>query len=187
MNDKDGYLKIIIGPMFSGKTSQLLKLYKESKMSYKESLLINHMADDRYHANNDAVVSHDQISMDCISLSNLYDLNSNLYKNSTHIFINEAQFFLDLYDWVIKAINKDKKYIVLCGLDGDYLRCPFGKILDLIPHCDEVHKLKAICLNCKIGKVAPFTRRLSGEEVQCVIGTENYTPLCRKCYNSYIV
>ena len=173
--------------MFSGKTSELLKLYKESKMSYKESLLINHTADNRYHANDDAVVSHDHISMDCISINNLSDLNNNLYKDATHIFINEAQFFLDLYYWVTKAINIDKKHIVLCGLDGDYLRNPFGKILDLIPHCDEVYKLKAICLNCKIGKSAPFTKRLSNEEVQCVIGVENYTPLCRKCYNSYII
>ena len=82
-------------------------------------------------------------------------------------------------DWLINTKN-NKVYV--CGLDGDYKRKKFGSILDIIPLCDDVIKLKAICQECKKAE-AIFTHRLSNEEEQMVIGNDKYTSLCRKCYN----
>ena len=90
-------------------------------------------------------------------------------------------FFEDLYDFTLLMLTKYKKYIYVCGLDGDFQRNKFGNILDIIPLCDEIIKLKAICNECK--DQALFTYRLGEEKEQKVIGVKNYVPLCRECYN----
>ena len=77
-----------------------------------------------------------------------------------------------------------KKKVYVCGLDGDYKRRKFGSILDIVPLCDDVVKLKAICKKCK-KEEAIFTHRMSGETQQTVIGSNNYQALCRSCYNMY--
>ena len=79
-------------------------------------------------------------------------------------------------------MNTENKKVYVCGLDGDFQRREFGSILKIIPLCDEVIKLKAICKKCK-KKPAIFTHRLSKEQEQTVIGSSNYVSLCRTCYN----
>lgn len=71
----------------------------------------------------------------------------------------------------------------MCGLDGDFKRRKFGSILDIIPLCDDLIKLKAICHKCK-KKDGIFTHRITEEKIQTVIGSDNYISLCRTCYNS---
>ena len=78
-----------------------------------------------------------------------------------------------------------KKHIYVCGLDGDYQMKKFGQILDIIPMCNEVEKLSAICAMCKNGTKAYFTLRLTNEKDQKVIGAKNYIPVCRKCHLLY--
>jgi thymidine kinase len=97
--------------------------------------------------------------------------------------INEGQFFDDLYDCVIDML-KENKQVYIAGLDGDFERKKFGQILDLIPHCDEVTKLTSLCSICKNGKPGIFSLRLSRETKQTVVGSDNYIPVCRNCYNS---
>jgi len=101
---------------------------------------------------------------------------------SSVILINEGQFFPDLYDFVNKLLKEDKK-IYVCGLDGDFERKKFGNILDLIPLCDEVRKLKSLCSLCKDGTPGIFSMRLSSEVEQTVVGSDNYIPVCRSCYS----
>ena len=98
--------------------------------------------------------------------------------------INEGQFFEDLYDIVNILVNMHKKRLYVCGLDGDFKRRKFGKILDIVPLSDEVRKLKAICKKCK-KRDAIFTHRLNAKiNNQIVIGDCNmYTSYCRSCYN----
>ena len=97
------------------------------------------------------------------------------------ILINEGQFFPDLYESVCKLVETHKKIVYVCGLDGDFKRNKFGKMLDLIPLCDNVTKLSATCVSCN--KPAIFSKRLSTEEQQVIIGSSNYSPMCRGCYN----
>jgi thymidine kinase len=98
------------------------------------------------------------------------------------ILINEGQFFSDLYETVQDMLNYEKK-VYVCGLDGDFERKKFGSILDLIPFCDKITKLTSLCSICRDGTAAIFSMRLTDEKEQTVVGSTNYIPVCRKCYN----
>jgi thymidine kinase len=82
-------------------------------------------------------------------------------------------------------LNHNKK-VFICGLDGDFERKKFGCILDLIPHCDKVTKLTSLCNLCKNGESAIFSIRLTNEKTQTLIGSDNYIPVCRSCYEQNI-
>jgi thymidine kinase len=192
-----GYLELIIGPMFSGKTSEILQIYKKCKFCNIPVIIINHTIDQRYH--DTLISSHDKITAPCIQATKLNDVWSDngfnescnnsdkfaykLLRSSDVILINEGQFFSDLYEVVIDMLNNHKK-VYICGLDGDFGRKKFGSILDLIPLCDNVRKLTSLCSLCKDGTPAIFSRRLTNETEQTVVGSDNYIPVCRKCYSN---
>jgi thymidine kinase len=98
--------------------------------------------------------------------------------------INEGQFFDDLYDVVLHLVEVLDKKVYVYGLDGDYKRANFGKILDLIPICNKVKKLTAMCNICKDGTKAYFTKRITKETSQKLIGINNHIAVCRNCYNN---
>jgi thymidine kinase len=189
-----GFLTIIIGPMYSGKTEKLIDLYNEIKFikqndnSYIECseklLAINYDKDTRYGVNK--IISHNKKEIDCISINNLEELlytqndKEKLY-TAKYIFINEAQFFKNLKNWVLTQIEEYDKNIILCGLDSDFKRDKFGEILDLIPHADQLIKLYGKCSKCNNKSL--YTYRLTSETNQEVIGSDNYIPVCRNCYN----
>ena len=181
---ESGYLEIILGPMYSGKTSRLVEIYKQCKLCNIPVAVINHSIDTRYDSG-DLLSTHDKIKIPCIKTTNLFDIyeNEDVYFSKV-ILINEGQFFPDLYHFVedmISNINKKKVYI--CGLDGDFKRQKFGEILDLIPLCDKVTKLTSLCSICKNGAPGIFSKRITLETEQTVVGSDNYIPVCRKCYN----
>ena len=179
------YLEVIIGPMFSGKTSKLVEVYKQCKFCNIPVLVLNHGLDQRYH---DTLLStHDKTMIECVQVNTLEEIWKNekiihLYNESQVVLINEGQFFSDLYTNVVKMLDDSKK-IYVCGLDGDFERKKFGQILEIIPLSDKVSKITSICSLCKDGTPGIFSKRLSLEKEQTVIGSENYVPVCRKCYN----
>ena len=178
---KSGYLELFIGPMFSGKTSKLLEIYKQYSFCEVETLVINYAEDKRYHQEH--LSTHDKIMIPCISGLILKEVIAqvNIDKYQT-VIINEGQFFPDLYDSVKELVDIKKKNVYVCGLDGDFKREKFGTLLELIPICDNVTKLTSLCVCCKNGTKAIFTHRITNESHQKVIGSSNYIPLCRKCY-----
>jgi thymidine kinase len=109
------------------------------------------------------------------------DYCQGVISKSNVILINEGQFFSDLYDSVLQMLKQGKR-IYIAGLDGDFERKPFGDILRLIPLCDDVIKLKSLCSLCRNGTHGIFTHRLTLEKEQTLIGSDNYIPVCRKCY-----
>jgi thymidine kinase len=183
----NGYLELIIGPMFSGKTSRLVEIYKQCKFCNIPVSVINHVIDNRY--DDDLLSTHDKIKIPCLKVQKLSQIwNFNDHKelhtqNSDVILINEGQFFEDLFEVVNDMVNCGKK-VYICGLDGDFERKKFGTILDLIPLCDKVTKLTSLCSLCKDGTPGIFSMRLTQEKEQTVVGSENYIPVCRYCYNS---
>jgi len=177
------YLELIIGPMFSSKTSSLLEIYKQCVYCNIPVCIINHTIDKRYHET--MVSSHDKVMAPCLqtdSLANIWSLSSEIRKSDV-ILINEGQFFPDLYDVVVDMLEHKKK-VYVCGLDGDFERKKFGQILDLIPMCDKIRKLTSLCSICRDGTRGVFSMRLSCEKVQTIVGTENYMPVCRSCYET---
>jgi len=184
-----GYLEIIAGPMYAGKTSKLIELVKQ--YADRPCLVINHAADKRYSEH--LLVSHDQVQVPCVQavkLSDIVDLAVADPESTTEevarfnatevVLINEAQFFPDIVDWVKLAVEKYGKRVFLCGLDGDFKRQPFGDWLNLLPLCDHFYKLTARCHTCN--QPALFSHRLVADQTQMLIGSDIYVPLCRGCY-----
>ena len=178
----DAYLELFVGCMYAQKTSKLIDIYWQYTFCNVPIMAINYSGDNRYDANN-SIVTHDGRSIPCIKTDTLLDLcNHPLITNANVVLINEGQFFNDLVPFVHQLISLNKK-IYVCGLDGDFERNKFGTILDLIPICDKVTKLTALCELCKNGTPGIFSKRLSHETDQTVIGgTEKYMAVCRKCY-----
>lgn len=174
-----GYLELWLGPMFSGKTTQLIQTYKKYAYIGKQVVVVNYAEDRRYHET--MLSTHDKIMIPCIQSRTLSEVEDRLLLADV-IIINEGQFFSDLYEIVLRLVDEQHKSIYICGLDGDFQRKPFGRILDLIPYCDKFTKLNALCALCKNGTPAIFSKRISSESEQVVIGSDNYMPLCRSCY-----
>ena len=180
-----GYLEVIIGPMFSGKTSKLIEIYKQCIFCNIPVCIINHSIDTRYH---DTMIStHDKIMVPCIQTTELNEVwttnnNDSPVRKCDVFLINEGQFFPDLYEVVLDMV-KNNKTVYICGLDGDFERNKFGQIIDLIPLCDAVTKLTSLCSMCKNGSRGIFSMRLTSEKQQTLIGSDNYIPVCRKCYD----
>jgi len=175
-----GQLHIIVGCMYSGKSTELLKIIKNYRILEKKILCINHSIDTRYGTNH--IISHDKNTEECTQIDKLININNSTdYKNCEILVIEEAQFFEDLYDFVINAVYKDNKIIYIAGLDGDYKKELFGDIYKLIPHCDTIKKLSALCIICKDGTPGNFTKRIVDDNNQKLIGSiESYIPVCRK-------
>lgn len=180
----EGSIHVILGCMFSGKTTELLRNVKRYKSIGRTTMVINYSMDTRY--GNNSVISHDSINVPAFMVSNLDDIFQNKdlfdeYTNSQYIFINEGQFFGGLKNFCENAANKDNKIVFVCGLDGDYKQQKFGEMIDLIPVSETVVKLHALCKVC--GLDASFTRRIVNNDETVLIGNDNmYEAVCRKHY-----
>ncbi|CAG7883354.1 unnamed protein product [Brassica rapa] len=181
-----GEIHVVVGPMFSGKTTTLLRRILSERESGKKVAVIKSDKDDRYCA--ESIVTHDGEKFPCWALP---DLNSfkerfgfDAYRNQLDVIgIDEAQFFGDLYEFCREAADKEGKTVIVAGLDGDYLRRRFGSVLDLVPVADTVTKLASRCEVC--GKRASFTLRKTEErETELIGGAEVYMPVCRSHYVS---
>ena len=178
-----GKLILILGCMFSGKTSKLLEYYYKYRLKYK-CLLLSHEKDCRYGKN--TIATHNKFSEKSKSVSNLVDaLEFEEYKKCNVILIDEGQFFEDLSEFVKKAVNEDNKIIIVSGLNSDYMKEPIGQVNDLIMEADDIHFQKAICHYCPQPQDAIFSLRINTtSKEQILVGEKNnYVPVCRYHYN----
>jgi len=180
------YLELIIGPMFSGKTSKLVQIYKQCKICDIPVIAINHINDnERNSGQGTYLTNHDNIPIPCVSTNDLSVL-TNIVDSYQVILINEGQFFHGLVPFVKSQLSQ-KKQIYIAGLDGDFQRNVFGDLLQLIPLCDKVEKLASLCGICKNGNPGIFSKRISREMTQMVVGgSDKYIPVCRICYETDI-
>lgn len=192
-----GYLEMIKGPMFSGKTTRILDIYKKYTFCNIKTLVINYEKDNRY--SDQMLSSHDKVMIPCIKTLKLGDVANIVdaaeprkvvsgkhaidFIEAKAILINEGQFFSDIVEWVTLAVEKYHKKVYICGLNSDFKRNKFGNWLDLETLCDNVVLLKSFCGNCKI-RDAIFSHRLTKEDELEVIGSDCYIPVCRKCYKT---
>jgi|SaaInlStandDraft_6_1057023.scaffolds.fasta_scaffold01970_6 thymidine kinase len=180
-------LDIIFGPMFAGKSTELIRRIRQLKTLDKKYIVIKHYIDNRYSKNH--IVSHNNDKETCIKFNTIkqvynYLINDNNYKSIDTLFIDEAQFFEDLKKYVLLILEQLKLNIIIVGLDGDFNREKFGEILDLIPYCDSCKKINALCKECNDGTPAIFTHRKNHNNKQIEIGN-NYISLCRYHYLKY--
>ena len=175
--NEHGRLELIIGNMFSGKTSELVRRINREKSINKKILIINYIDDNRYSS--DSIATHDQIKIKCLKVKDLYKV-TNIISQYDSFFIDEGQFFKDIYSFVKTLVDIHKKHVVVCGLDGDFNRNKFGDIITLIPLCDTVDKLCAYCSKCNNGTLAPFTKKIkSGNQIIDIGSDDKYIPVCR--------
>ncbi|KAL5769300.1 hypothetical protein ACOSP7_015851 [Xanthoceras sorbifolium] len=180
-----GEIHVIVGPMFAGKTTTLLRRIQAETEKGRSVAVIKSNKDTRYGL--DSVVTHDGVKLPCCALTSLSSFRQKFgpdaYDQLDVIGIDEAQFFGDLYDFCREAADHDGKTVVVAGLDGDYLRRSFGSVLDIIPLADSVTKLTARCEFC--GKRAFFTLRKTEEtQTELIGGSDIYMPVCRQHYVS---
>lgn len=181
-------LDIIIGPMFAGKSCELIRRIRQLKVLEKEFLVIKPNLDNRY--SNNEIVSHNYDKEHCICYENICDIFNDYkieqLKKLNTIFIDEGQFFNDLKVGVLKLLEEYNINIVITGLDGDSNRNRFGEILDLIPYSNTCTKINALCQICKDGTEGIFSYRIvSTSNDQVLIGAKDkYMAVCRKHYHS---
>ncbi len=184
-------LDIIIGPMFAGKSCELIRRIRLLKVLKKEYIVIKPKIDNRYDNLYDSnmIVSHNFDKEHCIVLDKLENIFDNNLVNIDTIFIDEGQFFDDLVNIVKILVEHHNINVVITGLDGDSNRNKFGHILDLIPFCNTCTKINAACIMCLDGTPAPFSFRKvhNNNNVhyneQILIGAgDSYMSLCRKHY-----
>jgi len=175
-----GKIILILGPMYSGKTSHLLKHYERSIIAKKRTLLIKHSADERYIT--DSVCTHNnQAEVANIICPNLMQ-HLNEAKQYDNVFIDEGQF----YDANISIFcNELANYgvnIYISALNGDYKRQIFENVAILIPLANKIKKFSAICMKCHCND-GSYTHRITNEIGKVLIGgTDKYITLCRTCY-----
>lgn len=189
------YLKLIIGPMFSSKSSTLINHINRYSYITNNIIVVSSILDKERHLdmkiNKDGIgfiKTHDSKTFPAIMLTNLNELNTNelynkKYLESSIILIDEAQFYTDLYSFMKNELNKpgNKKFII-AGLSSDSNQEPIGEVIRLIPLADDVKKLSAFCIYCKDGTSANFTKNISSsDKKQIKIGADEiYAPVCRK-------
>lgn len=179
-----GYLALYCGPMYSGKTSKILTLSNQFDKIGVSNVIINHASDTRYTVKSE-LVSHDGVRKQCILSSTLGEYQDPSKETSVEaFFINEGQFFSDIVDWTTRMVSfPNCKKVYISGLDADYQRKEFGNWLSLLPFADSIEKLKSVCGICR-DKSSVFSMRNVKCTEQILVGTTEYTPVCRKCYES---
>tara|TARA_B100001758_G_scaffold116229_1_gene99615 strand:- start:128 stop:703 length:576 start_codon:yes stop_codon:yes gene_type:complete len=174
-----GWIEVVCGSMFSGKTEELLRRIKRARFANQKILLVKPSIDIRYSDKN--VVSHQGTSQDAILVNSAEEI-LDVWKNEKIVAIDEAQFFDDSILAVCNKLSKSGVRVIVAGLDMDYLGNPFGPIPNLLAIAEYVTKVHAICVSC--GNLAQFSHRIINNDEQVVLGAvEEYEPLCRACFN----
>ncbi|MFA5649149.1 MAG: thymidine kinase [Bacteroidales bacterium] len=175
---RKGWIEVVCGSMFSGKTEELIRRLKRAKFANLRTEIFKPHIDNRYAL--EEVVSHDANSIastPVTSSGNILLMASNV----DVVGIDEAQFFDDNLVNVCNKLANQGVRVIVAGLDMDFQGKPFGPIPQLMACAEYVTKVHAICMKC--GDLAQFSHRLSDTEKLVVIGeTDIYEPLCRRCF-----
>lgn len=175
--EKRGWLEVVCGSMFSGKTEELIRRLKRARIANLKVEIYKPATDTRYDI--EKVVSHDSNSIPSIPIDHAKNILL-LAEHADVVGIDEAQFFDDEIVRVCETLIMQGKRVIVAGLDMDYLGKPFGSMPQLLSIADFITKLHAICVQC--GHLANISHRTSDEEGTVVLGEKNnYEPRCRIC------
>ncbi|XP_041640516.1 thymidine kinase, cytosolic [Cheilinus undulatus] len=177
-----GQIQVIFGPMFSGKSTELMRRVRRFQIAQYNCLVVKYAKDTRY--SDSGMATHDKNTMAAIPANCLQDVRSQAL-TACVIGIDEGQFFPDTVEFCEEMANLGKTVIV-AALDGTFQRKPFGNILNLVPLAESIVKLHAVCMQCY--KEAAYTKRIGAEkEVEVIGGADKYQAVCRKCYGGLMV
>tara|TARA_B100000768_G_scaffold20019_1_gene18015 strand:- start:103 stop:705 length:603 start_codon:yes stop_codon:yes gene_type:complete len=175
-------LKLILGPMYSGKSFELIKTIRELKILDLPYMVVKPKIDDRY-TKEDFICTHNMDKERCICLSDMNDIYKYKLTEYKFIIIDEGQFISNLVSVTKNLVDNYGLNVVIAGLDGNFKREPIGDILQLVPFSEVVIKNNSKCIKCKDRTEAPFTFKTSLNNDVIDVGSVNkYIPLCRKHY-----
>lgn len=177
-----GWIEVITGSMFSGKTEELIRRLKRAVIANQKIKIFKPFIDNRYSA--DKVTSHDLNALNSVSVNEPGDILKKVREEDV-IGIDEVQFFDDEIVSVVEVLAGKGKRVIIAGLDMDYTGKPFHPVPQLLAIAEYVTKIHAICVNC--GNLAHYSYRKSGSKDLVELGEkDNYEPLCRACFNKVL-
>lgn len=176
--ERRGWIEIISGSMFSGKTEELIRRLRRARIASLRVVVFKPEADVRYHEEN--IVSHDETSLLSVPVPDAGSILE-LAKSMDVVGIDEGQFFDEELPRVCEALALQGTRTIVAGLDMDYLGRPFGTMPELLAKAEYITKLHAICVQC--GNIANYSFRKGGSKEQIELGNKDlYEPRCRLCY-----
>lgn len=177
---QQGWVEVICGPMFSGKSEELIRRVTRSKIARIPVQVFKPMIDDRYAVSE--VVSHSALKVEAMAVDGSMQLLRSIQDSTRVIGIDEGQFFDDGLVDIVDNLAATGMQVIVAGLDTDYLRRPFEPIPSISDRAEYVSKMLAVCHRC--GGPALYTQRIVQSDDLVVLGAQDaYEARCRMCYN----
>jgi thymidine kinase len=174
-----GWIEVICGPMFSGKSEELIRRLRRAMIARKRVEVFKPTIDNRY--SDKEIVSHGDLRMHSQVVKSAAEIVDRIDWRSEVVGVDEANFMGDRLVEVAQRLADSGKQVIIAGLDTDYMGRPFVPIPDLLAHAESITKTLAICVRC--GNLAKHTQRLRGSDDLIVVGaSEMYEARCRRCF-----
>lgn len=178
---RGGWIEIIAGGMFSGKSEELIRRLRRSVIARQRVQVFKPIVDDRFAT--DEVVSRDERRLKAMAVGTSAELLARVEIGIQVVGIDEIQFFdAGIVDVCMQLADAGIR-VIAAGLDQDYKRRPFGPMPALLAVAEEVSKMHAVCVRCR--GAAHYSQRLSGGDAQVEVGDSSYEARCRGCFESY--
>lgn len=174
-----GWIEVICGPMFSGKSEELIRRLRRAMIARKRVEVFKPAIDDRY--SDDEIVSHGDLRMKSQVVKDAAEIVDRIDWRSEVVGVDESNFMGPKLVEVAQRLADSGKQVIIAGLDTDYLGRPFSPMPELLAHAESITKTLAICVRC--GNPAKHTQRLRGSDELIVVGASDlYEARCRRCF-----
>jgi thymidine kinase len=172
-----GSIEIICGPMFSGKTEELIRRVRRAQIARRKVQIFKPLIDNRYHETD--VVSHSAVSIEATPVGDALEILDKLLDSTRIVAIDEVQFFDESVITLVKKLSRRGIRVICSGLDLDYRGRCFGPIPELLAIADQVDKIQAICTTCGLPATKTYRKPASGSSEQVLLGeTDVYEARC---------
>lgn len=179
LKSDSGWIEVVCGPMFSGKTEELIRRLRRAEIAKMRVSIFKPKIDDRYSI--DHIVSHSEARIPSVAVSSAAEIEE-LAQDAQVIGVDEAQFFDDSLIDICERLADAGKRVIVAGLDTDFRTQPFGPIPQLLARAEYITKTLAICMQC--GNPANRTQRITEDSRKVVVGAGKiYEARCRNCFD----
>lgn len=178
-----GSIEVVCGPMFSGKTEELIRRVKRAQIARIKLQIFKPGVDNRYHETD--VVSHSAQTVQAIPVASSIEILQKLKDSTRIVAIDEVQFFDDMIIQVIQKIARRGIRVICAGLDQDYKGQPFGPIPNLLAIADDVTKVQAVCTVCGAPASKSYRKPTDNSDQVLVGESESYEARCRQHFDYY--
>jgi len=178
---RGGWIEIIAGGMFSGKSEELIRRLRRAVIARQRVQVFKPIIDDRFAT--DEVVSRDERRLKAIPVGTSAEMRARIEIGVQVIGVDEIQFFDPGIVDVCMQLADAGIRVIAAGLDQDFMRRPFGPMPALLAVAEEVSKMHAVCVRCRAA--AHYSQRVSGSNAQVEVGDSSYEARCRACFESY--